>query len=359
MAVFRRPGSRYYHCEFEFRGERIRRSTKATNAREARQIEAALRLEIAKSDVGIRTRAEVPTLAGFRDRFLSHIQSRSTAKPSTAAFYEEKFSRLTEYSALANARLDRIDEELIERFIQWRRERVNAVASVNRCLATLRRALRLAHEWRMIDRVPRIRLLPGERQRDFVLSRDQEAAYLEASTWPLRELATLMLDTGLRIGEALALRWGDIDLSGRGYIRIRAGKSRNARRDVALTTRARELLQALCTSDEKQDLVFRRRWLVTSICHMHSDLRADLGLPKEFVVHSFRHTCLTRLGAAGVDAFTLMRIAGHSSVTISQRYVHPAQDALDSAVDRLERMLHEVPTKSPAASGRSKGKPLK
>jgi integrase len=41
------------------------------------------------------------------------------------------------------------------------------------------------------------------------------------------------------------------------------------------------------------------------------------------VLHSLRHTMLTRLGESGVDAFTIMRIAGHSSITVSQRYIHP------------------------------------
>jgi hypothetical protein len=40
-----------------------------------------------------------------------------------------------------------------------------------------------------------------------------------------------------------------------------------------------------------------------------------------FVIYSFRHTFLTRLGESGCDAWTLARIAGHSNIAISQRYV--------------------------------------
>jgi hypothetical protein len=47
---------------------------------------------------------------------------------------------------------------------------------------------------------------------------------------------------------------------------------------------------------------------------------------------------LTRLGEAGADAFTIMKIAGHSSVTVSQRYVHPTPEGMDRAFDRLERL---------------------
>jgi hypothetical protein len=45
---------------------------------------------------------------------------------------------------------------------------------------------------------------------------------------------------------------------------------------------------------------------------------------------------LTRLGEAGVDAFTIMRIAGHSSITVSQRYVHPTSEAMERAFEKLE-----------------------
>jgi integrase len=75
---------------------------------------------------------------------------------------------------------------------------------------------------------------------------------------------------------------------------------------------------------------FGGRYLVTSLNHLHRNVSAPKVdgkrvpiFPGDFVMHSLRHTMLTRLGEAGVDAFTIMRIAGHSSVVVSQRYIHP------------------------------------
>jgi hypothetical protein len=51
-----------------------------------------------------------------------------------------------------------------------------------------------------------------------------------------------------------------------------------------------------------------------------------------------RHTYGTRLGEAGADAFTIMRLMGHSSVTVSQKYVHPSPEAMERAVQRLDQM---------------------
>lgn len=216
-------------------------------------------------------------------------------------------------------------------------------ATVNRELATLRRLLRLAHEWKEIDRVPKIRLLNSERSRDFVLSRPAESLYLAACPQPLNDLALLILETGLRIGEALSLQWADVTLeplSGArfGYLRVREGKSKNARRNIPLTDRAASML--LSRRNGTCPLVFAnregQRYLVTSINHLHQKVRNMLKLPNDFVIHSLRHTMLTRLGESGVDAFTIMRIAGHSSIMVSQRYIHPSSEAVERAFERLQ-----------------------
>ena len=50
---------------------------------------------------------------------------------------------------------------------------------------------------------------------------------------------------------------------------------------------------------------------------------------------------LTRLGESGADAFTIMRIARHSSITVSQKYVHPTPELLERAIEGLEALQRE------------------
>ena len=63
----------------------------------------------------------------------------------------------------------------------------------------------------------------------------------------------------------------------------------------------------------------------------HKKALADSGVePFEFVPYTLRHTALTNLGeAAGGDVFALAKIAGHSSITVTQRYVHPQAAAIN------------------------------
>jgi hypothetical protein len=58
---------------------------------------------------------------------------------------------------------------------------------------------------------------------------------------------------------------------------------------------------------------------------------------KRFRLYDLRHTFLTRLGEAGADAFAIQKVAGHSTITISQRYVHPTEERIEDAFSRLER----------------------
>ena len=348
--VFKHPKSDNWYYKFHWRGALVRRSTRQSNKRVAEQLEAAHRTALAKGEVGIKEREPAPILAVFAPRFTEAIETQCADKPATVGFYKEKLANLLDYKPFARAKLDQIDEALIDEFKNRRSKQVSrrniplSPASVNRELATLRRLLRLAQEWKVIDRVPRIRLLGGERCREFVLSQEQEPVYLAACPQPLRDLAVLMIDSGLRMGETLSLDWPDVHMepAGRakfGHLTVRAGKSKNSKaRNIPLSERVREMFKS--REPEKAGLVFHREdgtpLLPTSVNHQHSKVRIDLKLPEDFTPHSLRHTFGTRLGESGAEAFTIMKLMGHSSVTISQRYVHPTPETVERAFERLQ-----------------------
>jgi integrase len=371
MAIYKR-GDVYWY-EFQFKGERIQESAHTSNKDAARQIEAAHRVRLAKGEAGINERPAAPTLAEFGPRFERAIVTLCADKPATVSFYQEKLRRLLEDKAISGVRLNAVDEAVIDGYKQRRTRQASrygrplSPASVNRELATLRRLLRLAQEWKVIDRVPRIRLLRGERIRDFVLSHRLEPKYLEAAPQPLRDVAILIMEAGVRPGEGANLQWADVYLQPAvrakfGYIRIRGGKSRNAKRNLSLTAKAADMLKHRKATGNSGLWVFPgdkpdAPILVTSLDHQHEDVRTAIELPKDFVIHSLRHTMLTRLGEAGADAFTIMKIAGHSSVTVSQRYVHPTPEGMERAFERLEELnagkyqTAEAEAKAEAACG--------
>lgn len=78
--------------------------------------------------------------------------------------------------------------------------------------------------------------------------------------------------------------------------------------------------------------------------------------PEALTVHGLRQTALTRMAAAGMDAFALQAIAVHSSITTTQRYVHPPRETLQAPMAALGRSAASppavplVPTKAPTAA---------
>jgi len=357
--------SEHYWYRFQRDGKDYHINTWQSDKRTANELEADHKTRLARGEAGFVDARQIPTLAGFQPEFEKAIEKRSAEKPRTIEFYKSRYARLLKFPALANARLDRIDERMVELFIQDHDEDV-AVATVNRALATLRRALRLAEEWRIISRAPRIRLLSGERVCDYVLHRALEPVYLAACREPLHDAALLMLNTGLRVGEALNLSWEDVYLepvgaASLGHVSIRKGKTKNAIRSVPLTDAATDMLAARKKTSASQ-WVFPGDYtrvgepdkdgpfLNSSLAHQHVEVREMVKLPEDFTLHCLRHTALTRIGETGASAFAIMKIAGHSSITVSQRYVHPTNGMVESAILALQGK----PVSFPPHGGKSK-----
>jgi hypothetical protein len=143
MAVFKRGRKWWY--KFFWNGEPIRESTKQGNKRVAEQMEATHKASLAKGEVGIREKKPVPTLEKFLENdFLPFVRTTKAAKPNTVRFYENSVANLQAYSKLAGLPLDQITAEHVAGFVAHRQGAKVQVSTINRDLATLRRAFHLA-----------------------------------------------------------------------------------------------------------------------------------------------------------------------------------------------------------------------
>ena len=149
----------------------------------------------------------------------------------------------------------------------------------------------------------------------------------------LRDVATILLDCGLRPEECYRLRWEHVRDNA---LHIPFGKTANARRSVPLPNRAAILLNM-------RKLVAASEWLFpapTQSGHMEQSTLAkrhgkacDLAGIERLPFYTFRHTCLTRW-ASHMDPYALAYFAGHSDFGTTRRYVHPNLDTGRAAMER-------------------------
>jgi integrase len=391
MAIYKR--GKIYWYKFVWNGELIRESTKQGNDKVARQMEAAHRTRLAKEKderadaakrLGFNSSAvlrcpecddwfplnratagadrqkycspacarerekkntRVPTLLEFCEQRFEPWAKSTTVPKTWLDFYRVGLRAIKAHNTLAGLRLDEITSENAAEFAAHRQSQGKGlqISTVNSSLRILRRVLRVAAEWGLIQNVPKIKRLPGERHRERVLTVEEEARFLGAAAEPLSSIAAVLADTGMRPEECYRLCWETITwTNGRnGTLLITHGKTKAARRVLPFTPRVRAILEARYENARRPEEGYV--WPATTKsghvepCSLKRQHRKALKGSKvrPFVLYSLRHTFLTRLGESGCDAWTLARIAGHSSIAMSARYVHPSEDAVLNAVEKL------------------------
>jgi integrase len=176
-------------------------------------------------------------------------------------------------------------------------------------------------------------------------------------------LVHLLAYTGLRLGEALGLRWQDVDFEN-ATIHVRqtrkvaapvlygAPKTASSMAPVPLVSTAAQALQEHRDTQREQlagrvmdhDLVFLMPLTFEGMTHdfvtvRWHDLRKRAGVPKARL-HDLRHFTGTLLINLGVDPVTVAAVLRHSSPVITMtRYAHVVPDATRKAVERLEAAM--------------------
>jgi integrase len=239
--------------------------------------------------------------------------------------------------------------------------------SIDLVRATLSGALTQATRWGLIVRNPvaLVERPPDEAEEPKPLTPEQAAAFLVAARGHVLEpLFTVMMATGLRIGEALGLGWQDIDLEKRRlHVRqqltiipgepwaLTAPKSKSGRRIIPLippalaalrTQRSRVLEMRLRVGEVWTDhnLVFCREdgspLIGRTVEYQFKRLLEKAKLPAAFTPHTLRHSTATYLMAMGVPHRAIM---GHSELAMTVRYEHVLESVLEDAAERLARIF--------------------
>ena len=208
-----------------------------------------------------------------------------------------------------------------------------ANATINRKLAVLSSVMHIAKdEWDVPLTIPTFKLLPERNARTRVFTFDEEdlmVNYWKETKPEMADLFTVLMDTGCRVSEALRITGRDVSESG--FVRINRTKNDEGR-GIPMTDRVKSILGTLAHDSGAFTTLNKN-----IACKLMQDFReAHYIEDPEWVLHTCRHTCATRLLEAGVDIYTVKEWLGHKTIETTLRYAKMTNMKLNQAKDLLE-----------------------
>jgi integrase len=332
------------------------------------QAEARAKMREAKTrtDAGAPVKDSKVTLDSYAEQWITSTLAASSRKPSTKELYRTLTRKHIIPGILGGRQLDRIKPSDVERFVLALQDHLSP--STTRQIYTILRAILDAavrdglvaiNVAAKVSRpgVPRKEaqsLTPAQLD-ELLAVRDEEDRF--------GVLFRFLARTGMRRGEALALRWHEVDLDagslrvsrtlGRvdGKLQVSEPKTEKSRRSVPLTApvvamlrdhRQRQLAERLAAGSawQDQDLVFS-----TELGHPLDPRNAlrtftstvrKAGLPASVTLHTLRHSVASTMLARGAPIKTVSHLLGHSSIAITgDVYGHVTTEDTRAALDLL------------------------
>jgi integrase len=328
MGIHRRGDTWAYR--FAIKGKKYRGSCKTQDEVEARELHDTL---VARAWRGeLLNEKPRRTLDEAFKRFLDEHQHKRTWKA------DQRFANWWQQK-LGVKHLDEVTADLVKTAREKHCVGVQP-ATVNRKLAFLRAVVNAAwREWAWVESAPKIKLLPGEKQRRRFLQPHEVHRLVAALPYPYNDCAMLAVSTGLRQANVFGLRWDQVNLQYRCATFPEQVMKNGLPFSCALNDTAVEVIVAQLGKHD--EYVFRRR-----------DGQQINGLPskvwkaalaKAGLVdvrwHDLRHTWASLMRQAGVELSELQEMGGWESAIMVQRYAHLNVEHLVGHAKKMDGLL--------------------
>ena len=333
------------------------------------------RTETEADDGAVEAVVEPSELGRLTEAFLDHQLARNLS-PYTLRNYRGTFAslrRFCDHAGLDPAVAD-LSTEFFRRYQGWllaqpldapRRGTTNRSSSG---VAARMRQLRAFCAWLqdegLVDRPPRFSLPKAPSRRLEVLTAEQVAVAFRsrhlsgesAVAKRNRALVSLLLDSGLRLAEIAGIEDRDLFLRP-GWVRVVGKGNRERLAPFSGTTRAALEAWIAARDAEPIEVTGPGRGKTfelgrEGISAVVERVGTDIGIPLR--CHLFRHTSATTMVARGMDLATLQRILGHSSIAVTQVYLHLRHEEIKEKHTAASPMDHLAPSPLPTKRRRSR-----
>ena len=329
IGIYQRKDSRFFWIDVTRpNGKRLRQSAGTERREEAEAYLAKLTLDAYReAHFGIKP-----------DRSWQEAVVRYLAmKGSLRSFSDvQRICRLLD-PYFGSLMLRQIDGDAIWSVIRGESKKGNKPETINRYLALIRSLLRMARdEWQWIETFPKIRLLPGEVERDRWLSPVEALALLGVCPPHLAALVKFALATGCRAREITGLEWNRVDLNRR---TAWLNQTKNGTpRGVLLNQDAVDILVEQLGKHSRVCFTYQGNAIAWELSNSawHTAL-AKAGI-KDFRFHDLRHTWASWHRQAGTSCDELKELGGWKSRQMVDRYAKYATEHLTIAAARIERV---------------------
>lgn len=362
-SIYKRKGDGRYCGTLTIEGEKRKSYYGATRQEVSRKLNDALK----SHREGLPLADEQQTVGRFLAGWLEAV--KPTVRHSTYYRYSG-YVRIHITPELGRVRLAKLTPEHLQRLYAHRIEAGLSPMTVKHIHRVIHAALEKAVRWSLVPRnVADLVDPPRTRRREMATLSALEARELmfAAQGERLEALYVVALTTGMRQGELLALRWGDVDLDRR-TLQVRASlqraaegfefgepKTASSRRGVALTQAATTALRRHRAAQASERLRVGAAWADLGLVFANEvggaldprnvlrrsfyPLLKRAGLPR-IRFHDLRHTAATLMLAQGVHPKIASEMLGHSNIGITlDTYSHVTPTMQRSATDALDALL--------------------
>jgi integrase len=345
LRVFK-SGAKVFALEYRTRGGRVRWYSFGQHPdlsiAEARRRASTLRVQIREGFDPVDAAAVTRTAPTFSECAARWVERSKVHKKPSSRRNDELLLRLYLLPRFGKRKIRDLSRQDVQRLQD---ELSGKKTTANRCQALLSTILNYAEA--IEEREPNsnpCRLVKHykERRVERALTLDELAhlwEVLDSSTEQPSAVAAIrfLALSGLRCGEVLALRWDDVDITGK---RVQLRDSKTGPRKVLINEPAVALLDSLPRASAS---VFAGRGgtAIADLTHPWQRVREQAGLP-DVRLHDLRHSFASLGIAAGLSLPEVGKLLGHRSVATTHRYAHLLETAERAASDRLGMVLSRV-----------------